>query len=77
MLEERATKIFSIAAFHGHEHLILGAWGCGVFGNNVFNIIDAFKKAMSKVPHFKSITFAIYSNSSNKFTLNAFKKSFE
>lgn len=76
LLEERATKIFKIAAHHNHDHLILGAWGCGVFGNNVFNIIDAFKKAMVSIPYFKSITFAIYDNSTNKYTLNAFRKSF-
>ena len=28
----RMEKVLSLAVVHGHEVLVLGAWGCGVFG---------------------------------------------
>jgi uncharacterized protein (TIGR02452 family) len=34
ILRRRATRILDVAAADGHRRLVLGAWGCGVFGND-------------------------------------------
>jgi len=33
-LRRRAWKVLALAAAERHEHLVLGAWGCGVFRND-------------------------------------------
>ena len=38
----RTEKLLSIAAIHGHKVLVLGAWGCGVFGNNPSQVAKDF-----------------------------------
>jgi uncharacterized protein (TIGR02452 family) len=45
-METRVTKVLAIAAIHGHEALVLGAWGCGVFGNDGRGIAELFQTAL-------------------------------
>ena len=33
-LGSRSAKVLAVAHRHGHRVLVLGAWGCGVFGND-------------------------------------------
>lgn len=42
----RAARILSIAAVHGHRHLVLGAWGCGVFRNDARKVAQIFRDAL-------------------------------
>jgi uncharacterized protein (TIGR02452 family) len=46
-MRERVDKILSIAAHHGHDALVLGAWGCGVFGNDSREIAGLFRDALA------------------------------
>jgi len=41
-LRRRAEWVLAIAAHHGVERLVLGAWGAGVFGNDPALVADAF-----------------------------------
>jgi uncharacterized protein (TIGR02452 family) len=41
-LRRRAGFVLAIAAHHGVERLVLGAWGAGVFGNDPALVADAF-----------------------------------
>ncbi|MET0422427.1 MAG: TIGR02452 family protein [Actinoplanes sp.] len=59
VLTRRATRILAVAAAHGHRRLVLGAWGCGVFGNDPATVADAFATALSAGPWFDEIVFAI------------------
>lgn len=77
VLMERAIKILQVAAVHGHKNIVLGAWGCGAFGNDPLQVAEAFKLALTKVPVFEYICFAVYDNKPEQPTLNSFKKVFD
>jgi uncharacterized protein (TIGR02452 family) len=49
VLRARAVRILEVAAAHGHRRLVLGAWGCGVFGNDPTAVADAFSAALDRV----------------------------
>ena len=38
----RAERVFSLAAYHKQDILVLGSWGCGVFGGDVDALADIF-----------------------------------
>lgn len=59
-LERRAHRVLQIAAAHGHKNIILGAWGCGAFGNNPVEVAEVFTLALQKVPAFEHVCFAVY-----------------
>jgi uncharacterized protein (TIGR02452 family) len=45
---ERILKVLSAGAVHGHDSIVLGAWGCGAFGNDGWEIARLFRKALSE-----------------------------
>ena len=42
LLLERARRVLAVAAAKGHDALVLGAWGCGVFKNDPAVVADVF-----------------------------------
>jgi len=77
ILEIRAARILQIAIENNHENIILGAWGCGAFGNDSKMIIEVFQKVLNRYPHFKHVCFAVFDNKINAPIFNAFKEAFE
>lgn len=63
IMKERIDRMLAIAYHHGHEVLVLGAWGCGVFGNEPIMIADLFYESLTTTfkGKFKHIVFAIKS----------------
>lgn len=61
LARSKAKLILNIAADQGHEVLVLGAWGCGVFNNEPQDVAEYFK-ALSDGQFkgvFREIVFAI------------------
>ncbi len=46
MLHGRITGMLRCAAFLGYQHLVLGAFGCGAFGNDAAVVSDVFHRAI-------------------------------
>ncbi len=65
----RAEKLLSIAYLKGYQHLVLGAWGCGVFQNNPSDVAGYFAQLLTKgglfENRFQRIVFAVLSRKDN------------
>ncbi len=59
VLSRRAVRVLEVAAYHGERVLVLGAWGCGVFGNDPAVVAPVWASALREVPYFDHVTFAI------------------
>lgn len=67
LMKTKLTGIFEIAKEHGNDSLVLGAIGCGAFGNTPGNVAKLFKKIINDNKYdmdFK-IVFAVKSNNNN------------
>jgi uncharacterized protein (TIGR02452 family) len=71
-LLRRARRVLAVAAGHGHRKLVLGAWGCGVFGNDPTTTADVFATALRDSPWFTHVTFAVLDDRPNAPTYAAF-----
>jgi len=76
----RIDKILALFYTNGVKHLILGAWGCGVFRNNPEDIAGYFahyiKKGGKYGNCFDTVVFAVYDNSKKQENISAFEKVF-
>lgn len=61
LLHERVKRILSVLAQHGAVDVVLGAWGCGVFGNDPVTVADIFREHLQGDFHgcFRRIIFAV------------------
>ncbi len=62
VFERRVRMISELALRKGHRNLVLGAWGCGAFGNNPALVAECFRKVLVDERHadrFGFIGFAI------------------
>jgi uncharacterized protein (TIGR02452 family) len=48
VMEGRTRMVLAVAAAHGCEALVLGAWGCGVFRNDPATIAAIFARALAE-----------------------------
>ncbi|WP_436529806.1 TIGR02452 family protein [Actinoplanes sp. HUAS TT8] len=58
-LARRAARVLRVAAAHDHRELVLGAWGCGVFGNDPAEVARVFAEALAAGPRFDLVVFAV------------------
>ena len=47
-VKEKMRTIFRIALKHGHDSMVLGAWGCGAFKNPPQHIAKLFHQVMEE-----------------------------
>jgi uncharacterized protein (TIGR02452 family) len=76
-LHQRAERILQVANARGHKNIILGAWGCGAFGNDPNIVADVFKSALLHVPYFEHVCFAVYDNREPPVIFETFKQVYE
>ncbi|MFI5936242.1 TIGR02452 family protein [Actinoplanes sp. NPDC051494] len=67
VLRRRARRVLAIAAAHGHRRLVLGAWGCGVFGNDPTLVAQTFADAVRDGP-FDHVVFAVLGPNRTEFS---------
>lgn len=46
VMRERVWKVLAVAHRHGVDGLVLGAWGCGAFGNDPQMVAGLFREAL-------------------------------
>jgi uncharacterized protein (TIGR02452 family) len=78
-LENRAEYVLATAESFGHERLILGAWGCGVFRNDPVMVAQTFSRLLETKfkGAFREVVFAVYDSSRERKVLGAFQTEFE
>lgn len=84
MVYDRITGMLKVAAYLGYEHLILGAFGCGAFGNDARVVSDLFYRALKEFDFdgmhekdmFRRIDFAVLSRSADQYNFKEFSRNF-
>ncbi|MCR3749644.1 TIGR02452 family protein [Lentzea californiensis] len=71
-LLRRAIRVLHVAAAHGHRRLVLGAWGCGVFGNDPATVAQVFRIALRDNRFFDHVVFAVLDGQKGTPTFAAF-----
>jgi uncharacterized protein (TIGR02452 family) len=75
-MRHRIASVLAIARKHGHRALVLGAWGCGVFRNNPFDMAQWFRDALT-APEFNGafdhVVFAVLDFADGTPTFDAFR----
>lgn len=62
IMQTRIRKIFDIAILNNKTYLILGAWGCGVFGHKTEDVANDFKLVLSEEKYknaFEVVEFSV------------------
>lgn len=77
-MARRIARVLAIAAAHDHAHVILGAWGCGAFGNDPREIAGLFHAALQGPFRevFAGVVFAIRDWSSERRFIGPFERAF-
>lgn len=77
MLYHRIQAMLHAAAHYGYENLILGAWGCGAFGNDAQLVAALFARVLDEMPGaFRNVTFAVLSRDPEGYNLKSFQQYF-
>ena len=74
----RIRIILKAAARYGYKSLVLGAWGCGAFGNDPVTVSEIFRQVIVDEGYgraFEEIRFAVYGREDGK-NITAFRNTF-
>ena len=74
----RILKVLAVGATHDYDGIVLGAWGCGAFGNDGTEIAGLFRKALEHNFRgaYKHVIFAIVDWSLEKKFIRPFEEAF-
>ena len=77
----RLDKVLAVFVEHDIQHLLLGAWGCGVFQNKAEDVAGYFKYYLGAggkyEKAFKTIVFAVLDRYEDGKNITAFKNAFD
>lgn len=84
MVSHRIMGMLKCVAYLGYQHLVLGAWGCGAFGNDAHIISDLFYKALKEIDYngrsekdlFRRIDFAVLDRTPEQYNFREFYRNF-
>ena len=84
LVYNRIGYMLTVLAHQGFKNLVLGAWGCGAYGNDAATISDLFKSAIVNFKYqgysynevFDSITFAVLDKTDSQYNFKQFKRNF-
>ena len=84
MFYNRIVGVLKCAAYFGYEDLVLGAWGCGAFGNDAAIASDLFNRAIKELNWdglkadelFRRIVFAVRSRGEESYNYKEFNRNF-
>ena len=76
----RIRTIYRVGLLHGHDALIIGAWGCGAFHNDPYQMAKLFRQTLDE-PEFKDkyrtvVAAVIEDHNSGNRNYAAFKENF-
>lgn len=85
LLKIRIKAMIHVAFHYYYRRLILGAWGCGAFGNDAKVVAKLFYEVLKELKIndyglgdlFRSITFAVLDKTEKQYNFNAFRERFE
>lgn len=84
ILARRIRGMLRAAIAEGYTRLVLGAWGCGNFGNDPAVVARLFHNALNETgngstaaEHFEDVVMAVLDNSEELLRYNAFASYFE
>lgn len=74
----RILKVLAIGLRHAHDSIVLGAWGCGAFGNDSHAIAQLFQKALAENFRgvYRAVIFAIHDWSPGQRFIGPFRRVF-
>ncbi len=78
-MKNRMRKILYLFAYYGCENIVLGAYGCGVFGNDPNDVARNWYELLYNEglkDYFKYISFSILDRPGRDSNINSFKKYF-
>jgi uncharacterized protein (TIGR02452 family) len=78
LLHHRINRVLAIARSYGHAALVLGAWGCGAFGNDPYRTARDFRQALETEfdSAFSDVVFAVTDWSPERRFLGPFRDAF-
>ena len=84
MFYNRIVGVLKSAAYFGYEDLVLGAWGCGAFGNDAAIVSNLFDRALKELNWaglhaydlFNTIVFAIRSRGEESYNYKEFNRNY-
>jgi len=84
MVCHRIMGMLKCAAYYGYKNLVLGAWGCGAFGNDAHVISDLFYKALKEMnfngmgekDFFRRVDFAVLDRTAEQYNFKEFYRNF-
>jgi uncharacterized protein (TIGR02452 family) len=80
VMRSRIEKLLTVAVARGHDALVLGAWGCGVFQNDPVQVARWFREYLISPGRFHAVftrvVFAVLDRSPSREIIRPFEKEF-